>query len=38
VPEEILSRWKYDEEVSRALVRKDRSAIYGGFHLYILAG
>jgi S-adenosylmethionine-diacylglycerol 3-amino-3-carboxypropyl transferase len=38
VPEEILSRWRYDEEASRALVRKDRSAIYGGFHLYILAG
>ena len=36
VPEEILSRWHYAAEVSRALTLKDRSAIYGGFHLYML--
>jgi S-adenosylmethionine-diacylglycerol 3-amino-3-carboxypropyl transferase len=36
VPHEILSRWHYAEETSRALTLKDRSAIYGGFHLYIL--
>jgi S-adenosylmethionine-diacylglycerol 3-amino-3-carboxypropyl transferase len=36
VPEDILSRWRYAEEQSRALTLKDRSAIYGGFHLYIL--
>jgi S-adenosylmethionine-diacylglycerol 3-amino-3-carboxypropyl transferase len=36
VPDEILSRWTYAEEASRALAQKDRSAIYGGFHLYIL--
>jgi S-adenosylmethionine-diacylglycerol 3-amino-3-carboxypropyl transferase len=32
----ILDRWCYDEEASRAFTRADRSAIYGGFHLYIL--
>ena len=36
IPEDILSRWSYAEEQSRALTLKDRSAIYGGFHLYIL--
>lgn len=37
VPDEILSRWTYAAEQSRALTLKDRSAIYGGFHLYCLA-
>lgn len=36
VPEDILSRWRYAVEQSKALTLKDRSAIYGGFHLYIL--
>lgn len=36
VPEEILSRWNYATESSQMLTQKDRSAIYGGFHLYIL--
>jgi S-adenosylmethionine-diacylglycerol 3-amino-3-carboxypropyl transferase len=36
VPEDILSRWDYDGETSRALGAKDRSAIYGGFHIYEL--
>ncbi len=36
LPEDILARWRYAEEQSRALTMKDRSAIYGGFHLYIL--
>ncbi len=36
VPEHILSRWHYAAETSSALTLKDRSAIYGGFHLYIL--
>jgi len=35
VPEEILNRWTYEEEQSYALNRQDRSAIYGGFHLYV---
>ncbi|OUW02730.1 MAG: hypothetical protein CBD16_03955 [Betaproteobacteria bacterium TMED156] len=32
---EILTHWDYNEEKSRKLYQKDRSAIYGGFHLYI---
>ena len=32
----ILSRWRYAEAQSRDLTRRDRSAIYGGFHLYVL--
>jgi len=36
LPDDILSRWTYAAELSRALTLKDRSAIYGGFHLYIL--
>ncbi len=31
----ILSRWHYEEERSLELTRRDRSAIYGGFHLYV---
>jgi S-adenosylmethionine-diacylglycerol 3-amino-3-carboxypropyl transferase len=33
----ILSQWHYDEQSCRALHARDRSAIYGGFHLYTLA-
>jgi S-adenosylmethionine-diacylglycerol 3-amino-3-carboxypropyl transferase len=36
VPVETLSRWEYQLETSAALHAKDRSAIYGGFHLYTL--
>jgi S-adenosylmethionine-diacylglycerol 3-amino-3-carboxypropyl transferase len=36
IPDEILNRWTYAEEQSREWTQKDRSAIYGGFHLYIL--
>jgi S-adenosylmethionine-diacylglycerol 3-amino-3-carboxypropyl transferase len=32
----ILDRWCYDAEASRAFTKADRSAIYGGFHLYLL--
>jgi S-adenosylmethionine-diacylglycerol 3-amino-3-carboxypropyl transferase len=35
VPAEILEQWRYEEETSRALSARDRSAIYGGFHLYV---
>ena len=38
VPETILARWRYEAETSRALTARDRSAIYGGFHLYTLKG
>lgn len=38
VDESILSRWRYEAERSRELDAEDRSAIYGGFHLYVFAG
>jgi S-adenosylmethionine-diacylglycerol 3-amino-3-carboxypropyl transferase len=31
----LLERWTYDAATSAAIFAKDRSAIYGGFHLYI---
>jgi len=34
--ETLLSRWQYQERLSHELGRRDRSAIYGGFHLYTL--
>lgn len=37
VSEHILSKWNYAEAESRELLAQDRSAIYGGFHLYIRA-
>lgn len=37
IPDAILSRWRYQAEASRAFTAQDRSAIYGGVHLYILA-
>jgi S-adenosylmethionine-diacylglycerol 3-amino-3-carboxypropyl transferase len=38
VHEETLSRWHYEAEQSRDFTVRDRSAIYGGFHLYVLNG
>lgn len=35
VADDILSQWHYEEERSLDFTRRDRSAIYGGFHLYI---
>jgi len=35
VPDAILSRFTYDGERCRGLTAKDRSSIYGGFHLYV---
>jgi S-adenosylmethionine-diacylglycerol 3-amino-3-carboxypropyl transferase len=32
----LLDRWHYRAELSQALTLRDRSAIYGGFHLYVL--
>ena len=32
----LLDRWRYEAELSQALTQRDRSAIYGGFHLYVL--
>jgi S-adenosylmethionine-diacylglycerol 3-amino-3-carboxypropyl transferase len=37
IPAQILDRWTYQHERSRALGEKDRSSIYGAFHLYRLA-
>ena len=36
VPAAILDRWTYRAEESAHLTRRDRSAIYGGFHLHVL--
>ncbi|MCA8879238.1 MAG: DUF3419 family protein [Rhodobacteraceae bacterium] len=38
LPAEILGRWHYDAERSQDLWRRDRSAIYGGVHLYRFGG
>ncbi len=35
VPDSILSKFTYDAEKCRTLTAKDRSSIYGGFHLYV---
>jgi S-adenosylmethionine-diacylglycerol 3-amino-3-carboxypropyl transferase len=35
VPSSLLSQWSYLEDLSRGLAARDRSAIYGGFHLYV---
>ncbi len=32
----LLDQWYYEAEASRAFTARDRSAIYGGFHLYVL--
>lgn len=37
VDDAVLSRWRYETKRSRELTWRDRSATYGGFHLYILA-
>lgn len=34
----VLDRWRYEAAQSRALANRDRSAIYGGFHLYVFEG
>lgn len=34
----LLNRWEYREEESRRLHVRDRSSIYGGFHLYVFKG
>ena len=36
IPDEILGAWTYHQAQSRALNDRDRSSIYGGFHLYTL--
>ena len=34
VDDAVLDRWHYDQQMSADMLAKDRSAIYGGFHLY----
>ena len=34
----LLGRWRYEAAQSQALTARDRSAIYGGFHLYVFEG
>jgi S-adenosylmethionine-diacylglycerol 3-amino-3-carboxypropyl transferase len=34
----VLDRWRYEAELSRDFTARDRSAIYGGFHLYVFEG
>jgi len=34
----VLARWRYEAELSADLTGRDRSAIYGGFHLYVFEG
>jgi len=34
VPDEILRSWHYDQDISRQFGARDRSSIYGAFHLY----
>jgi S-adenosylmethionine-diacylglycerol 3-amino-3-carboxypropyl transferase len=36
IPDAVLSQWTYQAETSKRLHAQDRSAIYGGFHLYTL--
>ena len=37
LPDDLLALWNYEEGQSRDLGRRDRSSIYGAFHLYRLA-
>lgn len=38
LPPVLLARWRYHEAESLGFTRDDRSSIYGGVHLYSLAG
>jgi S-adenosylmethionine-diacylglycerol 3-amino-3-carboxypropyl transferase len=38
IPPSLSSRWRYEAARSAELHQRDRSAIYGGFHLYVLRG
>jgi len=38
VADDTLTLWHYEEQRSLNYTRRDRSAIYGGFHLYIRKG
>jgi S-adenosylmethionine-diacylglycerol 3-amino-3-carboxypropyl transferase len=36
LPPSLKAKFDYKETLSRALLQEDRSAIYGGFHLYVM--
>ncbi len=36
LPNDLRTRFVYEEEFSKQLFKQDRASIYGGFHLYIL--
>lgn len=36
LPSDLLARWTYDPETCKAMNQRDRSCIYGGFHVYEL--
>lgn len=36
IEEGVLSRWRYEEMASHDMCVRDRSSVYGGFHLYVL--
>jgi S-adenosylmethionine-diacylglycerol 3-amino-3-carboxypropyl transferase len=38
IPDALLDRWTYEEAASKEWTMRDRSAIYGGFHLYVFKG
>jgi S-adenosylmethionine-diacylglycerol 3-amino-3-carboxypropyl transferase len=38
VPEDLMQGWRYHEAESKRYLEQDRSAIYGGFHLYSRTG
>jgi S-adenosylmethionine-diacylglycerol 3-amino-3-carboxypropyl transferase len=38
IPQNLLDQWDYDGDRSRALHDRDRSSIYGMFHVYTLKG
>ncbi len=38
LPKDILRRFHYDPSISSDAVKKDRSSIYGGFHVYTFGG
>ncbi len=37
LPADMLARWSYDPDASKIMVARDRSSIYGGFHVYTLS-
>lgn len=38
VPDRVLNRWHYEAAKSLTYTQQDRSAIYGGVHLYVFRG